>query len=267
MRKRKIHRKYRLAGRIFYWCLVAVTLAVGGILKTDPAWIAKNALWLKPAFEWVVGTSPIVLPGATMAVAFMSSVRCRIVPVKIDSAVKALLDEFRRRALPENDAELTHRVTLFRHHSWYTPLLFRGEKPWAGCLVPYERAGEYALSSGACFLASKDKPEKSEGFAGLVFKNRRCEYISSLPNLNQRGIKATIKKYAQETCMSVEKINQMIKQSYSFPESFWGTPVEVDGKLWGVLVIDSHAAQLPDGLKEAFNPVGSCLGKLLSTRD
>jgi hypothetical protein len=100
----------------------------------------------------------------------------------------------------------------------------------------------------------------------MVFRNNRCEYISKLPPLVATSGTSTRKRYADATGVRDRWVRRRQRRDYLFPRSFWGIPVEADGRMWGVLVIDSRDAELSDvdKIKELFNPLGACLSKLLA---
>jgi hypothetical protein len=254
---------------VTYWCSTIVAIVLGCIGRVDQKWLAQNANWATPAYQFLTAAAPIFLPMAVILVAITSTVRLHLVPSRIDLAIKKLLDDFRTRALPVDDPQVTHRVTLFKHCRMHLPLIWRGHLPWSGCLVPYERAGEFTLSTRTHFFAPKNNPDNAEGFAGIVFRNNRCEYRTNLPQLVVTSGGATRKRYADASGVDDKWVRRRMRKGYVFPRCFWGIPVEGEGsKLWGVLVIDSRAAVLPDAdqLKELFKPLGGCLSKLLGKR-
>jgi hypothetical protein len=268
MRKRRWYRRLVwILASITYWLALVLSITVAAVLRADKAWISSFLPWLSPFFGWLTNTAPVTFPISTVAVAVAATIKSRILPSKVDAAIKTLLDDFRARAFPVDDPAVTHRVTLFRHRRWRSRLLLRLCLPWTGCLVPYERAGEFKLSSSTYFLAPKNDPDRSEGFAGRVFKNNRCEYIAGLPELDARTAKGIRKQYADDTGTPSAWIDKRMRKNYIFPRSFWGIPVEVEGGIiWGVFLIDSRASELAgkDQLKEIYNPLGAVLSKLLA---
>lgn len=108
----------------------------------------------------------------------------------------------------------------------------------------------------------------SEGMAGQVFQRRCVVSNSALKPVTSTSSTAKKKKYAKSTFVSEQWLEkQLVKAGYEVPQSFWGTLIEVDGgKIWGVLLIDSRAEHLPDGLRDTFFPFGTCISKLLSRK-
>jgi hypothetical protein len=76
----------------------------------------------------------------------------------------------------------------------------------------------------------------------------------------------TRRRYADATSLNDKWIRKRLGKNYVFPQCFWGIPIEAEeSKIWGVIVIDSRAVELPevDQIKELFKPFGGCLSKLL----
>lgn len=212
----------------------------------------------------------MLLPICTLAVGFLGWVRPKLGHRWVDEAVKGLLDNFRLSAFPLEDPEIEHRVTLFRHEQWHFSWarLLKFRNPAAGWLIPYERAGDFSLRSSTIFFAPKEEPDRCEGFAGKVFRNKNCEYLYGLPKIDDKAPDEDVTDYVRETNSPEEWVRQRVVKGKSLPRSFWGFHIEVDGSVWGVLLVDSRSERLQgkDELKEQFLPVGLCLSKILSRR-
>ena len=255
-----------LVTAVVYWTATVVSIVLGCIGRVDKTWLVAHHPWTMPAYDFLSAAAPAFLPIAVILLALSGLIRQHLVPSRIDLAIKKLLDDFRARAFPVDDPQVTHRVTLFKHCRMHLPMLWYWHLPWSGCLLPYERAGEFTLKSRTFFFAPKDDPDNAQGFAGTVFKNKRCEYVSKLPALVRESGTSTRRRYAEATGVDDAWIRARLRRNYVFPRCMWGIPVEVDGsRIWGVLVIDSRAPELPevDQLKEIFKPLGGCLSKLL----
>lgn len=268
MRERRLCKWFiKWIARFVYWSSMAYTLFMGVFFQSQ----GKNFIpdWISQWEEALTNTALYLLPSATVLVAFSGWILSRISPAKIDNAVKGLLDDFRVNAFPDEDPEIDHRVTIFKYCKWHPYLLMRFQM-WGGCLVPYERSGEFHLNSRICFLSPKNAPDKCEGVAGMVFKTRQCQYISKLPEIgSKKKGKNIIKKYADQTNVEVSWVNERIKNNQNhFSRSFWGFPIEVNGNLWGVFLVDSRAEELSgkEELKQHYKQVGLCLSNLLSKK-
>lgn len=267
MQQRRWLRKLFIALTSFtYWSSTVVSIVLAAIGRVDKSWLAQRADWALSSYDFLTAAVPMFLPLAVILLAVTSQIRQHLLPSRIDLAIKKLLDDFRIRALPADDPQVTHRVTLFKHCRMHFPLIRHWHLPWSGCLVPYERAGEFTLNTKTIFFAPKNWPDDARGFAGTVFKNNRCEYLSELPTLTHESSALARRRYADATGVDDKWVRRRMRKNYVFPQCFWGIPVEVEGsRIWGVLVIDSRAPELPevDQLKELFKPLGGCLSKLL----
>lgn len=241
----------------------------GASLKADQDWLKSNIPVLVAPAEFVVNTAFLTLPLCTIASA-LTGVRKKNKAIDgIERTVKSLLNDFRGSAFPEDDPEVDHQITLFRHQKWGWRRfnIFKGQMPWHGWLVPFARSGEFGQISKTRFYAPMHNPDKIEGFAGKIFRNKNCEYILGLPDLNSSNTgKKNKAKYARATNVSLSWVEKRIESKQRFARSFWGVHIEVDGKIWGVLLIDSKASNLKgkNELKSEFRQTGLALSTLLS---
>lgn len=252
----------------FYWTALIVSIAIGASLKVDMIWLAREFPELNTPILYLRGVAFAVLPLATLAVALLSHIKMRLRFSDRERVVKSLLNSFLAEGFDGADATTTHRVTLFKHTRWliFPFCIFERKNPYAGWLLPYERAGEFSLGTGVKFYAPKDNPDKFEGVVGFAFGTGNCEYIPNLPDLAQSSSRAQIKKYAKATNMPEGYVKQRLKKNKRMPRSFWGMPIEVDGKRWGVLLVDSFDAEIPNNqsLKQIFRQQAHCYNAILS---
>jgi hypothetical protein len=155
------------------------------------------------------------------------------------------------------DEELHHhRITLFKHCKFY----FCNRKwPWSGWLIPVIRSGHTTQKSNSYFMAP-DQADKVEGVVGQTWSRNVPVYVPRLPDLSIQPTEEKIIKYAKSTWVSPESVNKR-----KFPQrSYYGIPVEVNGKLWGVIIIDSYNAQLRlSVIRKAYNNVAKVFDKVL----
>lgn len=271
MQKRKWHKWLLSIGvKGLYWISFVLTLCIAANQRADKEWILEHLSWFLSTYNFLNGIAPIAFPLAAVVVSVTTAVEKHFLTnPRFESTVKKLLDDFRNKALPEEDAHIDHRVTLFKYQTWAMRLILKGKLPFFnGCLIPYERAGEYTLNSKSWFLASKENPDCSEGVAGKIFTSLRCEYISGLPAITERANRGSKKKYCEETRTSEQLMEKRLRTKSIFPRSFWGVPVEVDGEIWGVLLIDSRLEEIKDHelIKDIYRPYGACISRLLSRK-
>jgi len=243
-----------LAYRISSWIsITAIFLAgvVGALLKLDVAQTAKwapilggqvgaiqdEAWWLIVAFT--------TLSGATKATCHYLG------PPWAWKALQSVLDELREHAFIVNAADATHhhRVTLFkrvRYRIRIWPWRSRcwpwgkGRWPASGWLVPVLRSGHTTQRSGSVFLAPDDA-DRAEGVAGQAWSHSESIiYLEALPDLDEDSSTPDVKRYARETWLNEGLVRKRLKAELSCSRSFCGIAIEVKGKVWGVIVLDSR---------------------------
>jgi hypothetical protein len=161
--------------------------------------------------------------------------------------VKEILEEFRKQIYPASkDPVHLHRVTLFRHCAWVARRrLFK--RPFGfGWLKIIERSGHTSLNSRTVFYAPND-PDKAEGVAGIAWAWNTVVFREDLPDL--RGSKAEeagLEEYAKGSNTPLSLVKDLMPVS----RSLCGIPIEVKGRVWGVLVVDSRHPKLPKKLIE-----------------
>ena len=168
------------------------------------------------------------------------------------------LDVIRETALnvAEGDALHHHRATLFK----YVPVAWcRRKWPWDGWLVPVERSG-YTTRGHVSIFRAPDDADRAEGVAGMAWARNQTVTISGLPALQADSDDADFDLYSRNSGVSVSWLRERLPQS----RSFCGIPLEVKGKPWGVLVLDSRS---PSGLREQgavmYDPASRLLAKIL----
>jgi hypothetical protein len=195
-------------------------------------------------------------------------------PPWIWAAIQAIFDEFRERCfvLDAKDPVHYHRVTLFQHvrawrlwKFWLCVWSWRkGHYPWSGWLVAVARSGHTTKRCESRFLAP-DNADHAEGVAGQAWATNDLLLVDNLPSLDMASSDEIIAEYAQRTFVPEEWVRIRLRKSTPMPRSLCGAPVEVDGKIWGVLVLDSRSER---GIKrqkvsDLIDFVGTALRHLL----
>ena len=180
--------------------------------------------------------------------------------------LKYVLNEFRKKAYPnhQTDRNANHRVTLFKRCKWVlrSETLRRGRRPWGGWLVPILRSGHKSLETKALFYAPDGAD--SEGIAGYAWDSQRQISVPNLPSLTGTSSTTQRQKYADRTFCHIDMVNEMLHKGKSPPRSIGAIPVFANGEIWGVLVLDSQAADgVTDALLDNFSLTVSVIGKLL----
>lgn len=204
----------------------------------------RNAWWQLPVF--------------TIAAGVLGLLRKQLGSPWLWDAVKFSLDEIQKIAftMGDSDGQHHHRVTLFKYVPWAWCLR---RWPWSGWLVPVERSG-HTTRSGVSYFKAPDAADQAEGIAGLTWARRRTVGVSDLPELTAQSSNAELQTYATSTGLSIEQVKDKLPKARSFA----GIPVEVGGRVWGVIVLDSRGAKSIRGdVTVIYQPISRVMGKLL----
>lgn len=210
--------------RLLAW-LLGVTVLIFSILKEVP----KDGDTFLSSFAtesmrhgWLVPAAMLVLMLCQVAIKWMGS-------PEVFSAVRACLDIFKDEIFGD-EAKVTDRVTLFRYiHAWTSPRFWTWSR-----LVAVERSG-HVLRKSSVRLKATDRVHDAEGIAGVSFAHGE---IISVKNLEdpESSDEATIEAYCDATFVTKKWFHKEQPRS----RSLCGLPIEVRGKRWGVIVIDSE---------------------------
>lgn len=280
-------RKNRGLGKFLDWISpwawwTCTILGAGVIAFAKLPEIKTSAWWTSPlnwSREFSMAHKDWLVPALAAALAIFSQIIKRRGQSRVDAVIKNLLNNFRDSAFPKQDDYVIHRVTLFQHRRYYWGWCCLGvlwnafftkhsrwRWPCSGWLVPYERAGEYHLESPTYFYAPKNDPLNAEGFAGLLLRSRLAKTITELPLISLNSQLNDKKRYSEAAFVSLEFVEKKLLAGRPLPRSFWGTYIDVDGKIWGVMVVDSRSDTLPKTLHRDFAPTAICLSQLLSRK-
>ena len=174
-------------------------------------------------------------------------------PPWVWAAIHAIFDEVRERAFRYKEGEPVHhhRVTLFEHvHFWRIWRLWLclwqwkvGRFPWSGWLIPSARSGHTTKSCSTRFLAPDDA-DRAEGVVGQAWATNSQILVDKLPEVSESSSSTVIAEYATRTFVTPDWVKDRLGKP--LPRSLCGVPIEVEGRIWGVLVLDSRAE---DGIK------------------
>lgn len=181
--------------------------------------------------------------------------------------IQAMLNEMQKRAFKDSDEALHfHRVTLFQHRKSRFMLRWsKGRGPRAGWLFPVARSGFTSQTSDSVFLAPDDA-DNAEGVAGHAWRgNGTIVNEVGVPDLGTDSSDAAIKDYADATWVSEDWVRKRLEDKKNCPRSFCGVPIEVKGKRYGVLLLDSRK---PENILDPNSPLyritALMLGELLA---
>jgi hypothetical protein len=275
--RRELSTKFDFVFKVLIALGIFVTTVISAVLKTETA---KLVNWpnVQAATVFVQNSAWIILPLLVLATAIITSLHKKLGRPLVWNVVHYLLDEYRQQVFGNDEAKNKepdhyHRVTLFKH-VWLRPTL--RAIPWGGWMIPVERSGQTTKSGIARFRASANDPDHAQGVAGQAWACSRPVSVHGLPDINvPEPVEADCKKYAHEGLVSTKWVYRRKrdrKKGASNGRSFFGIPVEVDGKTWGAVVIDSRSPDeiaiepLLDNPSYNFKLLGGALSKLLANR-
>ncbi len=218
---------------------------VGCVIKTDASKFGFAELSLRLVQEWA--WLLVVVLGATAGI---SRLACHwIGPPWVWKSIRAILEKFRQEAFQIDEIEPTHyhRVTLFQRKSfrirvspWRSKCwpYGRGRGPFSGWLVPVCRTGRATQRTFTAFLAPDDA-DCAEGVAGKAWACNAAMHVE-LPSVDSNSSTEDIQRYADNAFLPVQLVHWRLKANRALPRRLCGIPVEVDNKIWGVLVLDSR---------------------------
>ena len=214
-----------------------------------------------PPLEYIQQTSFIVVPVLVAFVTLGPFARRLIGPPWAWDAVRNFLDRFQEYLFEQEGPKHHHRVTLFKRTRFRWSLC---RWPWSGWLVPIARSGHATQKTSTAFLAP-DKADLAEGVAGQAWVRDESVVVSDLPNIGGNNPSdKNLDRYAVRTWVS----KRWLRRNKQHARFFCGIPVEVRGKPWGVIVLDSRNPN-PEVVKDNRNALrfyrfaGSVLGKLI----
>jgi len=203
---------------------------------------------------WSRARAPVLLFYVFLLSLVTRGVRRWLKPPVVWSQVHLLLTELQKFAFKtelENAAPVyEHRVTLFRRGWRLAPCRW----PWSGWLIPVERSGHMTRTTNTVFRA-EEASSKVEGIAGYTWARSAIVSVGELPDLEVEALRRlepnlqteAIDEYAQRTLVTPEVVRQRIAEGKTLARSYCGIPVEVRGKMWGVIVIDSRNPEAKAG--------------------
>lgn len=225
--------------------LGAASVLAGTLIKIAPSSIGLGSDHETDAA--IQRLAPIAFASLLILVPVLDSLRRWLERKTLWPLVKEILEEFRKQIYPNgrHPAHM-HRVTLFRHCKWVLRRRFLDHLPRTGWLKIIERSGHTTRNSRTVFFAPDD-PDRAEGVAGIAWAWNTVVFKEHLPDLrNETVTEDRLVEYANNSNTPLEVVRQLNPVS----RSLCGIPIEVNGRVWGVLVVDSRQPQLPQALIE-----------------
>jgi len=204
-----------------------IAAVLSGSLKLDPRAHTENQPWLATSIDFLQTLVPTLLPWAVFGLIISKLGRELIGSPWKNAAVADTIEQMRIVAFPKRGGGIhLHRATLFKADGWFK---------WTRRLVIYARSGHTTQGSTTNFKIPPDVPDRAQGIAGITWKVNAVVVKKGLPHIDAGSDEATKAEYARETGVSVAWLNG---RTYN-ARSFMGIPIEVNGALWGVVVLDS----------------------------
>lgn len=187
-----------------------------------------------------------------LVVALLASIGLKVGDPWIWDKLQFILDEYKNKALnsKDSDPDHYHRVTLFKYKkfiglrkcpsgTWKSP--WNGNEITGGWLVPVLRSGHTSKKTSIVF-AAPDNADQAEGIVGQAWSCKRPIIVVRLGEVKSTMSEQNKQKYAAKTFCSIGIVEHYIKTNRPAPRSIAAIPLEVDGKIWGVIVLDSRNA-------------------------
>jgi hypothetical protein len=210
-----------------------------------PALLAPVASWFSDR-DWWLGSLGLVLVGVG------GIARKRIGDQSVWDVIHEALDKlrdevFRGVAVTREDE---HRVTLFQHKAITWNSLWQYGPFKLGFLVPVERSGEMTRRTKTVLRADRSNPQGAEGVAGQAWaqKKRGVSIVTGLEPVDGSSSAASVRAYAEGTNVPEKWLLRWFDRNpgKKAPVSFCGIRVERSGRDWGVILLDSCAADAVD---------------------
>jgi hypothetical protein len=107
-------------------------------------------------------------------------------------------------------------------------------------MIAVARSGHTGLQTWSAFLAPQQSVDNSEGLIGLVWQTKQVQIMPDLPAIDHTSTAEQIADYATQSLMPVNVIKRRVRSKRPCSRALCGIPVEVNGEIWGVLVLDSR---------------------------
>ncbi len=238
---------YLIAGVLISFSMWALNL------KGDELFLEDFA-WALPAVKVFQGFGLYIVAALMLAVLVSMLVRQQADPWVIEK-LEFILNKYQEKIFKNSNAAFDcNRVTLFRFEKglwfkkhwmdrkqkWWRP--FKTRRMYGNYLVPFMRSGHMALKTKTVFYIDSENSANTEGVAGEAWVTRKVRIMPDLPLLTPTTGKTAKESYAKVTRSTVRFLDKYLSENRQPPRSIVAMPVECNGKLWGVIVLDSRDA-------------------------
>ena len=244
--------------------LAGLVSVIGLILRANvETWEPWHRGLLATPTEFIQSWAWIAITVAMALIWILEVARRMVGDPRTWAVVDVVLDELRDQLFEDSKDEPlhSHRVTLFKRVRWACR---RGQCPWGGWLKPAARSGHTTQRSSIRFKAPDDS-DRAEGIAGMAWGTRGKVYIRNLPSLSEDSSDEDVRSYAKKSFMDLREVRK--RKGRLKARSFCGCPVEVAGKVWGSIVVDSRNPEVEKSkFDEHYRFTARVLGKTLEGR-
>lgn len=232
---------------VLYWISALAIVALGAVPR-DIARLPQN---IQQAFGDLLRMGQ-ALSGWIVPLAFLAGL-AKLLREKLGSPwkwdlVKNVLDNLREvtfKDVASGQVEEHYRATLFKHVTFcFTSRCWLFRKwPWEGWLVTVERSGQFTLRAREAFWAP-DRGESAYGVAGRTLAIGETIPIVDLPD---PADEKQLDEYARRSFVTAA----WVRKTQERARCYVGIPIEVRGKRWGVVVLDSRHPHPPNLVEDA----------------
>lgn len=238
--------------RYLGWLAVVLTVALGAfpyVLKFDaanPGSLAPFSPLLVYFQSWAISLGLFLGP----ALGLVKWFRDQLTSPWKEKSVTRLLEEvrsdlFHPQFLRNGDPVSFNRITVFRYRRFHLNFrLWKGPyRPfrrrqwfWSGWLIPIQRSGHYGKARTAFPIRSDGSVE---GVAGQAWITGVTVPQDELPAISVGSSPRAKQTYAKDSFVSVEWVEQRLLEPRPLSRCFCAIPLEINKKIWGVIVLDS----------------------------
>lgn len=246
--------------RKFIYAASGYIYVIGGMLSSAIMWlmdVKKDDNWIeqKPILWLLIDRFQdiaIWLLASVAAIIAMTAIMKRMADPWVVEKLQFILDEYQDRVFKNLNVPKDHnRVTLFKYKKnlffrrhWLesglsTWLPFKTRRLCGDYLVPYMRSGHLTLNTKTIFFIDSENSAKSQGVAGQAWSKRGVVILPDLPEITRNSRPKARENYATVTKSSVRFLERYLAEGRTPSRAMAAMPVECNGKLWGVIVLDS----------------------------
>lgn len=219
------------------WLCVLLIAVLSAAIKVDASQYKNWPLLLKTIL-WLRNTAWISLFGLTITAAGLNELRARIGSNARWQTVQLIVDQYHDQLFDKVEGPVHHHnVTLYKFVRWH---VWFCRWPWSGWVQPVIRSGHRTKKGIPWFRASLEHPEQAKGIAGTTFSSDQQVKRENLPDLDTANVtEEQLNDYAGKTYVTRTWLGKRSRRPNA--RFYWGIPIEVSGKTWGALVIDSRS--------------------------